>query len=345
MFLRIAGVRSTKQSGSINDATGHGARSNPVPSIMQQGTDMGFFDKLKDGLEKTRTNIANGLDSVFGDYSQVDDDFFDELEELLIMADVGVSASDRIISDMRGRIREEHLKTRDEVKDALIAALSDTMKHAGDGNTTFEEAVDRTVILVIGVNGVGKTTSIGKLAMGFKARGKKVILAAADTFRAGAREQLEVWAERAGCDIVGHEEGSDPAAVVYDAAAAFESRHADILICDTAGRLHNKKNLMDELSKINRIFEKKLPDVHKEVLLVLDATTGQNALSQTREFKQVCEPTGIILTKMDGSAKGGIVIAIANEFDIPVRYIGVGEQAEDLQRFDPEEFIRALFYR
>ncbi len=305
---------------------------------------MGFFDKLKEGLEKTRTNIANGLDSVFGDYSQVDDDFFDDLEEMLIMADVGVNASDKIVSEMKSRIREEHLKDRDDVKNALIKTLSDAMKRAGDTDETFDLGEQKTVILVIGVNGVGKTTSIGKLAMSFKENGKKVILAAADTFRAGAREQLEVWAERTGCDLIGHEEGSDPAAVVYDAVSAFESKDADILICDTAGRLHNKKNLMDELAKINRIFEKKLPDVRKEVLLVLDATTGQNALSQVREFKQVCEPTGIILTKMDGSAKGGIVIAIANEFDIPVKYIGVGEHADDLQKFDPEEFIRAIFY-
>lgn len=305
---------------------------------------MGFFDKLKEGLEKTRTNIANGLDSVFGDYSQVDDDFFEDLEEMLIMADVGVNASDKIVSEMKGRIREEHLKDRDEVKNALIKTLSEAMKRAGDTDDTFDMGDRKTIILVIGVNGVGKTTSIGKLAMNFRKNGKKVILAAADTFRAGAREQLEVWAEMAGCDLIGHEEGSDPAAVVYDAVSAFESKDADILICDTAGRLHNKKNLMDELAKINRIFERKLPDVKKEVLLVLDATTGQNALSQVREFKQVCEPTGIILTKMDGSAKGGIVIAIANEFDIPVKYIGVGEHADDLQKFDPEEFIRAIFY-
>lgn len=304
---------------------------------------MGFFDKLKEGLAKTRANISNGLDSVFGDYSQVDDDFFDDLEEMLIMADVGVNASDKIISAMRDRIHEERLKDREDVKNALIATLSDTMRHAGEGNNSFDEATEKSVILVIGVNGVGKTTSIGKLAMNYQSQGRKVIMAAADTFRAAAREQLEIWAERAGCDIVGKEEGADPAAVVYDAVDAFESKQADILICDTAGRLHNKKNLMDELAKINRIFDKKLPEVHKEVLLVLDATTGQNALSQVREFKQVCEPTGIILTKMDGSAKGGIVIAIANEFDIPVRYIGVGEQADDLQKFDPEDFIRAVF--
>ena len=304
---------------------------------------MGFFDKLKEGLAKTRANISNGLDSVFGDYSQVDDDFFDDLEEMLIMADVGVNASDKIISAMRDRIHEERLKDREDVKNALIATLSDIMRHAGEGNNSFDEATEKSVILVIGVNGVGKTTSIGKLAMNYQSQGRKVIMAAADTFRAAAREQLEIWAERAGCDIVGKEEGADPAAVVYDAVDAFESKQADILICDTAGRLHNKKNLMDELAKINRIFDKKLPEVHKEVLLVLDATTGQNALSQVREFKQVCEPTGIILTKMDGSAKGGIVIAIANEFDIPVRYIGVGEQADDLQKFDPEDFIRAVF--
>ena len=300
---------------------------------------MGFFDRLKEGLKKTRTNIANGLDSVFGDYSQVDDDFFEELEEVLIMADVGVTAADRIISRMKERIREEHIKDPSEARNALIATLSESMgKQIG-----FSASDERTVILVIGVNGVGKTTSIGKLAMNFKKQGRSVILAAADTFRAGAREQLEVWGDRCGCPVIGHEDGADPAAVVYDAVDAFESRQADILICDTAGRLHNKKNLMDELGKINRIFDKKLPDVRKEVLLVLDATTGQNALSQAREFKSVCAPTGIILTKMDGSAKGGIVIAIANEFDIPVRFIGVGEQAEDLQTFDPEEFIRAIF--
>ncbi|MDO4960741.1 MAG: signal recognition particle-docking protein FtsY [Eubacteriales bacterium] len=304
---------------------------------------MGFFDRLRQGLEKTRNNIAGGLDAVFGDYSEVDEDFFDDLEEVLIMADVGVNASDKIISEMKERIRTERIKDRDGVKKALIATLSDQLKNSDD---TFDIDInnEKAVILVIGVNGVGKTTSIGKLAMNFKSQGKKVILAAADTFRAAAREQLEIWAERVDCDIIAHEEGADPAAVVYDAVDAFNGRKADILICDTAGRLHNKKNLMEELAKINRIFDKKLPDVKKEVLLVLDATTGQNAISQVREFKSFCEPTGIILTKMDGSAKGGIVIAISSEFDIPVRYIGIGEKAEDLQKFDPEEFLKAIFY-
>ncbi len=302
---------------------------------------MGFFDRLKEGLEKTRTNIANGFDTVFGDYSQVDDDFFEDLEEVLIMADVGVPASEKIIEDMRSRIYEEHIKDRDGVKNALVASLSKTLIKE---DAAADDPDEKKILLIVGVNGVGKTTSIGKLAANYVKEGKKVILAAADTFRAGAREQLEVWAERSGAELIGSPDGTDPAAVVYDAVSAFEGKNADILICDTAGRLHNKKNLMEELAKINRIFDKKLPEIRKEVLLVLDATTGQNALSQVREFCQFCEPTGIILTKMDGSAKGGIVIAIANEFEIPVKYIGVGEGMEDLQKFDPEAFLRAIFF-
>lgn len=301
---------------------------------------MGIFDRLKEGLSKTRQSIANGLDIAFGDYSQVDDEFFENLEEMLIMADVGMTATDAIISRMRERVRSEHLKDPEQVKNALVETLSEQIKPYEDAYSFIDS---KTVILVVGVNGVGKTTSIGKLAVNFKEQGKKVILAAADTFRAGAKEQLEVWAERGDVEIVAQDEGADPAAVIYEAIDVFNSRNADILICDTAGRLHNKKNLMEELSKINRIIEKKLPDARKEVLLVLDATTGQNALSQVREFITVCKPTGIILTKMDGSAKGGIVIAIATEFDIPVKYIGVGEHQEDLQRFDPEEFLRAIF--
>ncbi len=301
---------------------------------------MGFFDKLKEGLAKTRTSISNGLDTVFGDYSQVDDEFFENLEEVLIMADVGMTATDRIISRMKERVREEHIKDPDKVKEALIEAVSEQIKPCDDAYSFVNE---KTVVLVVGVNGVGKTTSIGKLAISFKEQGKKVILAAADTFRAGAKEQLEVWAERGDVEIVAQEDGADPAAVIYEAVDVFNSRNADILICDTAGRLHNKKNLMEELSKINRILDKRLPDARKEVLLVLDATTGQNAISQVREFISVCEPTGIILTKMDGSAKGGIVIAISSEFDIPVKYIGVGEKPDDLQKFDPEEFMKAIF--
>jgi len=301
---------------------------------------MGFFERLKEGLSKTSASIANGLDAVFGDYSQVDEDFFEELEEVLVMADVGMGAADQILDKMRDRVYSEHLKKPEDVKRALIESIAAELRPQEDAYAFTEQ---KSVVLVIGVNGVGKTTSIGKLAMKYRQNGKKVILAAADTFRAAAIEQLEIWAERAGVDIVSKPEGSDPAAVIYDAVQAFQSRNADILICDTAGRLHNKKNLMEELGKINRILERSLPDAHKEVLLVLDATTGQNAISQAREFVSVCEPTGIILTKMDGSAKGGIVIAISHEFNIPVKYIGVGEHAEDLQEFDAESFMRAMF--
>ncbi len=301
---------------------------------------MGLFERLKEGLSKTSSSIANGLDAVFGDYSQVDDEFFEELEEVLIMADVGMKATGEILPRMRSRVYEEHLKKPADVKRVLAETIAEQLRPHEDAYAFTEQ---RSVVLVIGVNGVGKTTTIGKLAMKYKNAGKKVILAAADTFRAAAIEQLEVWAERAGVELVSKPEGSDPAAVIYDAVQAFNSHGGDILICDTAGRLHNKKNLMEELGKINRILARSLPDVRKEVLLVLDATTGQNAISQAREFAAVCEPTGIILTKMDGSAKGGIVIAISSEFDIPVKYIGVGEHAEDLQEFDPDAFMRALF--
>ena len=327
---------------------------------------MGFFDRLKEGLAKTRDHLASGFESVFGESAQVDDDFFDDLEEVLIMADVGARASDRIIEKLRDKVYDEHITSRSGAKQALVETLAETLKagehggagvsadgsgetayggageHGGADSGTADNSGGRRILLVIGVNGVGKTTSIGKLAMKYQAEGRKVILAAADTFRAGAREQLQVWADRVGCEMIGHPDGADPAAVVYDAVSAFEGKKADVLICDTAGRLHNKKNLMDELARINRIFDKKLPDVPKEVLLVLDATTGQNAISQVREFTQFSEPTGIILTKMDGSARGGIVIAIAEEFDIPVRYIGVGERADDLQEFDPEAFLKAI---
>ena len=256
------------------------------------------------------------------------------------MADVGMKATGEILPRMRSRVYEEHLKKPEDVKRVLAETIAEQLRPHEDAYAFTEQ---RSVVLVIGVNGVGKTTTIGKLAMKYKNAGKKVILAAADTFRAAAIEQLEVWAERAGVELVSKPEGSDPAAVIYDAVQAFNSHGGDILICDTAGRLHNKKNLMEELGKINRILARSLPDVRKEVLLVLDATTGQNAISQAREFAAVCEPTGIILTKMDGSAKGGIVIAISSEFDIPVKYIGVGEHAEDLQEFDPDAFMRALF--
>ena len=302
---------------------------------------VGFFARLKSGLTKTRDNIVAGMNRVFLGHTSIDDDFYEELEEIMIMGDMGVQTTDRILEQLHTQVKELHIKEPVKCRDLLIEDIRGQMQvdeHAYD----FENGP--SVVLVIGVNGVGKTTSVGKLADIYKRRGKKVLIAAADTFRAAAYDQLKVWSERAGVEMIAGAEGADPASVVYDAVNAAKARHADILLCDTAGRLHNKKNLMDELAKINRIFEKKLPDVRKEVLLVLDATTGQNALSQVREFKQVCEPTGIILTKMDGSAKGGIVIAIANEFDIPVKYIGVGEHADDLQKFDPEEFIRAIFY-
>lgn len=301
---------------------------------------MGFFERLKEGLSKTRTSIVNGLDNVFGDYSQVDDAFFEELEEQLVMADMGVPAAEKILADLRARIHEQHVKEPSACRELLIESIAAQMKPS-EGAYEFENR--KSVVLVIGVNGVGKTTSIGKLAVNLKQTGKKVLLCAADTFRAAAIEQLAEWAQRGGVDLISQHEGSDPASVVYDAIAAYKKRGADILICDTAGRLHNKKNLMDELSKINRIIERELPEAHREVLLVLDGTTGQNALSQAREFLNVTDASGIILTKMDGTAKGGIAVAISTELSIPVKYIGVGEHAEDLQKFDPESYVRALF--
>lgn len=300
----------------------------------------GFFERLKEGLTKTRDSIANGLDSVFGDYSQVDDDFFEELEEQLVMADMGVHATERILEDLRKKIHEQHIKDPKACRELLVESIAAQMRPSREA---YDFENEKSVVLVIGVNGVGKTTSIGKLGINLKNSGKKVLLCAADTFRAAAIEQLAEWANRGSLDIISQHEGSDPASVVYDAIAAFKKRGADILICDTAGRLHNKKNLMDELGKINRIIERELPEAKKEVLLVLDGTTGQNALAQAKEFLQVTNATGIILTKMDGTAKGGIAVAISSELSIPVKYIGVGEQAEDLQKFDPESFVRALF--
>ena len=300
----------------------------------------GFFERLKEGLKKTRDSIADGLDSVFGDYSEVDEDFFEELEEVLVMSDMGISTTDRILSELKSRIHEKHIKDPASCRQLLIDTIVEQMtpdEHAYD----FED--ERSVVLVIGVNGVGKTTSIGKLAIDLKEEGKDVLLCAGDTFRAAAIEQLEVWAQRGGIDMISQKEGSDPASVVFDAAVAFRKRNKDILICDTAGRLHNKKNLMDELSKIGRVLDRELPGIHKEVLLVLDGTTGQNALSQAREFLAATNATGIILTKMDGTAKGGIAVAIASELSIPVKYIGVGEHAEDFQRFDAREYVEAMF--
>lgn len=300
----------------------------------------GFFEKLKSGLSKTRDNLTDKMNEVFNLAVTIDEDLYEELEEILITSDIGVDTSVEIIERLRKRIREEKIKDIAEVRPCLKRVISDMMK---EGTKEFEESNGEKVILIIGVNGVGKTTSIGKIAAQYKKQGKKVLLAAADTFRAAAIDQLEVWSQRANVDLIKHQEGSDPAAVVFDAISAAKARKVDVLICDTAGRLHNKKNLMDELSKINRIIDRELKDHKKETLLVLDGTTGQNAVIQAKQFKEVCDIDGIILTKLDGTAKGGVVISIVRELNIPVKYIGVGEGIEDLQKFNEEEFVEALF--
>ncbi len=300
---------------------------------------MGFFDTLKKGLEKTRNSIVGNIESLFGAYDEVDDDFYEELEEALILSDLGMETTVRIVESLRKKAREQRLKKPEEVRELLVEEIAGILKTSEPG---IIEAGKMNVILVIGVNGVGKTTSIGKIAAQLKSEGNKVLLAAADTFRAAAIDQLKVWAQRADVDIIYHQEGADPGAVVFDAAAA-RSRKADVLICDTAGRLHNKKNLMEELKKMNRILDREFPDAHREVLLVLDATTGQNALQQAKLFAEAAPITGIVLTKLDGTAKGGVVIGIAGELKIPVKYIGVGEGIEDLQPFRAEEFAAALF--
>ena len=300
----------------------------------------GFFGRLVEGLTKTRDNIISGMDSIFSGFSAIDDDFYEEIEETLIMGDLGIQTTMSIVEDLRKKVKEQHIKDPSECK----ALLMESMKQQMDlGENAYEFENRRSVVLVIGVNGVGKTTSVGKLAGQLKDQGKKVILAAADTFRAAAIEQLTEWSHRAGVEIIAQKEGSDPAAVIYDAVAAAKSRNADVLICDTAGRLHNKKNLMEELKKINRIIEKEYPDAYRETLVVLDGTTGQNALSQAKQFMEVVDVTGIILTKLDGTAKGGIAVAIQSELGIPVKYIGIGEKIDDLQKFDAEAFIHALF--
>ncbi|MEW8955038.1 signal recognition particle-docking protein FtsY [Clostridium sp.] len=300
----------------------------------------GFFEKLKSGLSKTRDNLTDKMNEVFNLAVTIDEDLYEELEEILITSDIGVDTSVEIIERLRKRIREEKIKDIAEVRPCLKRVISDMMK---EGTKEAEESKGEKVILIIGVNGVGKTTSIGKIAAQYKKQGKKVLLAAADTFRAAAIDQLEVWSQRANVDLIKHQEGSDPAAVVFDAISAAKARKVDVLICDTAGRLHNKKNLMDELSKINRIIDRELKDYKKETLLVLDGTTGQNAVIQAKQFKEVCDIDGIILTKLDGTAKGGVVISIVRELNIPVKYIGVGEGIEDLQKFNEEEFVEALF--
>ena len=302
----------------------------------------GFFSRLAAGLTKTRDNIASGFDSIFKGFSSIDDDFYEELEEIMIMSDMGIDTTMSIIENLKKKVKEDKIKEPEECRKVLIDSIKEQMK-------LDEEAYDfkdkKSVVLVIGVNGVGKTTSVGKMASLLKGEGKKVMMAAADTFRAGAIEQLKEWAGRAGVDIISQAEGADPAAVVYDAVSAAKARNVDVLLCDTAGRLHNKKNLMDELKKINRIVEREYPEAYKETLIVLDGTTGQNALAQAKQFKEATDISGIILTKLDGTAKGGIAIAIQAELGIPVKYIGIGEQVDDLQPFDPDMFVNALFDR
>ena len=300
-----------------------------------------LFNNLKSGLTKTRNALTDKINEALNLAVSIDDDLYEELEEILIMADIGMDTTMEIIEKLKDKIRKEKINDVELVRPALKSVIAEMMK-AGSENENDTNA-EKEVILVIGVNGVGKTTSIGKLAAMNKAEGKKVLLAAADTFRAGAIDQLVVWSERAKVDIVKHGEGSDPAAVVFDAINASKSRGVDLLICDTAGRLHNKKNLMDELGKINRIIDRELSDAHKETLLVLDGTTGQNAVIQAKQFMEVCPIDGIILTKLDGTAKGGVVISIKNTLNIPVKYIGVGEGIDDLQALDPESFVEALF--
>ncbi len=300
---------------------------------------MGIFQKIKSGLQKTRQSILGGVSQVFHSFQSIDEELYEELEETLIMADIGALTSERIVEALRQKVKEEKCKD----PNLLTGMLKEIIAGMLQGDSQLHLPQKPAMILVIGVNGVGKTTTIGKLAYQLKEQGDRVILGAADTFRAAAIDQLQIWADRAGVDLIKHKEGADPAAVVFDTISAAKARKADVIICDTAGRLHNKKNLMDELSKINRVIDRELPDASKEVLLVLDATTGQNAVNQAREFMQAAGITGIVLTKLDGTARGGIIIAIKEELGLPVKYIGVGEQIDDLQPFDPQQFVDALF--
>lgn len=300
----------------------------------------GFFRRLVEGLSKTRQSFTSGLDYIFNGFTHIDDDFYEEIEEVLIMADVGIETTTSIIEHLKMEVEENNIKNPTECKQLLIKTIKNKLLR--DENL-YDLESKKSVVVVIGVNGVGKTTTIGKLASTLKNNSKKVVLAAADTFRAGAIEQIKTWAQRANVDIIAQNEGSDPAAVIFDAINSCKSKNADILICDTAGRLHNKKNLMNELGKINRVIDREYPNVHRENLIVVDATTGQNALFQLKEFNEIMKVDGVVLTKLDGTAKGGIVIAIEDQLKIPVKYIGVGEKIEDLQKFDANNFVDALF--
>lgn len=301
---------------------------------------MGIFKRLVEGLTKTRDNIVSGMDSIFSGFSKIDDDFYEELEEIMIMADLGMATTERIIEDLKGKVKEQKIKEPEQCRELLMDSIKEQMSLSEDAYA-FEEKP--SVLMFIGVNGVGKTTTVGKMAAQLKGSGKKVLMAAADTFRAAAIEQLTEWSHRSGVDIIAQQEGSDPAAVVFDAVTAAKARGTDVLLCDTAGRLHNKKNLMEELKKINKVIDREYPECFRETLVVLDATTGQNAMVQAKQFMEAAPITGIVLTKLDGTAKGGIAIAIQAELGIPVKYIGVGEKLEDLQKFDPKSFVEALF--
>ncbi len=300
---------------------------------------MGFFEKLKNGLAKTKTGFTDGINNIFANFRKVDEELFEELEETLILSDVGFDTTELILQQLREQVKKENIDEVDEIKNRLINIITEILSK----NDSSIDTDGKTMIIVVGVNGVGKTTSIGKIANYYKGQGKKVILAAGDTFRAAAADQLEIWAERVECDIIRHNEGSDPGAVVFDAIHAAKNRNADMIICDTAGRLHNKVNLMNELSKIIKIADREMPEAKKEILLVLDATTGQNALSQAKLFGESTGLTGLILTKLDGTAKGGVIIGISNEQELPVKFVGVGEQIDDLQPFNPKEFADAIF--
>lgn len=302
---------------------------------------MGFFSKIKQGLKKTRDAVVGQIDTMLKSFTKIDEELFEELEELLVMGDVGINTATKITEELRKKVKKEGVKDPQEINRLLEETVAEMLK----GGEELKLDTKPSIILVIGVNGVGKTTTIGKLANNLRLQGKKVVLAAADTFRAAAIDQLEIWADRCRCDIVKQNEGSDPAAVVFDAISSAKAKGADVIICDTAGRLHNKKHLMDELSKISRIIDRELPGADKEYLLVLDATTGQNAVNQAREFKNAAGITGIVLTKLDGTAKGGVVLSIKEELDVPVKYIGVGEQIDDLQPFNSDDFAKALFAR